>query len=98
MVHSYEFHAEDRVDFVHHSAADLMAHHEVADASAWMWCLHCERAFQLGDARIEAEGTYCSYAGCEGAPLDFWSWEAYRAVTDAAPEFPQAALRYPLAA
>ena len=71
---------------------------EAAGATAWLWCLDCERAFQLGEARRTERGIACAYANCKGESLDFWSWNAYRAFVGAAPEAPEAARRYPLAA
>lgn len=71
---------------------------EAAGATAWLWCLDCERAFQLGEARRTDRGVACAYADCEGESLDFWFWNAYRAFVGAGPGAPQAARRYPLAA
>jgi hypothetical protein len=75
----------------------LPAHLEAAEPERWAWCLHCERAFQLGEAREEHGAVMCAYLDCEASPLDFWLWESYRAFVGAAPRVPRLGLEYPLA-
>lgn len=77
---------------------DLDGHLKAADQNASVWCFACERAFRLGAIRAEATGVSCGYADCAGGPLDFWSWDAYRAFVGVAPAVPESARRYPLAA
>ena len=77
---------------------ELSAHLRAASPSTWLWCLHCERAFQLGAARVAAERVSCGNGSCEGSPLDFWSWDAYRAFVGAAPMQPEPGRCYSLAA
>jgi hypothetical protein len=48
----------------------------------WLWCLHCERAYQLKDCRrienFPFPGEYlemCHYPDCDGdTVMDAWRW------------------------
>ena len=41
----------------------------------WVICLHCGRAYQVGEYRIIGELQFCPFDGCSGdAVLDPWHW------------------------
>lgn len=71
---------------------------------AWVWCLHCERAFQIKDIKwVPAQGSLwsdrleiacCAYEGCDGTLLDFQSYQGTR--QDWWPAVPVKGERYPL--
>lgn len=66
----------------------------------WVWCLHCERCYQVGEFRLE-EDFYqmCPYEGCDGSTvLDGWPWEHVRVGCDHLeyPEEPERGVVYPL--
>lgn len=44
---------------------------------AFLWCLHCERAYPHGHSR-DVEGLeYCPFDGCDGTTVaDGWSWSS----------------------
>ena len=47
----------------------------------WVWCLHCQRCYQVGEQRNGRDGLeYCHYQDCNGdAVFDVWAWENIRA-------------------
>lgn len=78
----------------------------------WMWCLHCERAFRLGEYR-EVEGDrvrsgqfgddcgaevlqLCPYDDCGGSPIDWWTWAQIRSYHSDYPDVPERGKEYPL--
>jgi hypothetical protein len=40
----------------------------------WVWCLHCERAYKVGEFRQVKDFQLCPYENCDGSPLDVWRW------------------------
>lgn len=41
----------------------------------WVWCLHCERCYQVGEYRLEGGLQLCPYPGCDGdTVLDARAW------------------------
>jgi hypothetical protein len=96
--HIFEVSADHRFEVEHVRRTELDAHLKAADPNVSVWCFRCERSFRLGAVRAGDAGVSCGYADCTGGPLDFWSWDAYRAFVGAAPEAPESARRYPLAA
>ena len=94
----YRFTRDDIVEVEYPPVATIGLHLSAAAPTAWVWCLNCERAFQIGAARSGRSGVACGYGDCAGRPFDFWSWDAYRAFAGAAPSIPEAERRYPLAA
>ena len=41
----------------------------------WAWCLHCERAYKVGEFRQVGEFQFCPYPDCDGsAVIDCWHW------------------------
>ena len=40
----------------------------------WVWCLHCERFYKVGEYRQVGEYQLCPYADCDGSPLDAFEW------------------------
>lgn len=61
----------------------------------WLWCIHCERAYQLKDCR-EVDGMFgklqmCHYEDCDGdTVLDAWNWYEHHEIE------PQKNKHYPL--
>jgi hypothetical protein len=35
-------------------------------AETWLWCLHCERCYQLKETRVIGEYQMYAYNGCNG--------------------------------
>ena len=95
---SYVFEFGGPIEFELPATSGLSAHLSASAPTTWVWCLHCERSFELSSAREAGDGVCCGYDDCVGEAPDFWSWDAYRAFASAAPAFPQAGERYPLAA
>lgn len=62
----------------------------------WAWCLHCSRAYQVGEFRQIGELQYCPYPDCDGdAVLDRQHWESV-AENNGYPTAPQRGVEYPL--
>lgn len=41
----------------------------------WVWCLHCERCYQVGEFRLDGDYQMCPYDGCSGSTvLDGMKW------------------------
>lgn len=70
-------------------------------AGDWVWCLHCDRCYQLGEYKLSdyrVEGRHlqlCPYEDCDGdTVMDAWPWEDY--YQDAAwPRVPVRGQEYP---
>lgn len=66
----------------------------------WLWCLHCERAYQIKDIRVLPhpilEGLtldLCAYEDCDGDSVtDAWSWPPFANV----PNIPEKGVLYSL--
>jgi hypothetical protein len=41
----------------------------------WVWCLHCERVYQVGEFRKVGQYQLCPYPDCDGSPLDASHWK-----------------------
>jgi hypothetical protein len=53
---------------------------------SWVLCIHCERAYQVGQFRLIDDLEYCPYPGCNGDTFfDSFEWEI---VKKAHPEYP----------
>ena len=53
----------------------------------WVWCLHCEQAYQVGEYRLKGDLQMCPYEGCTGdTVMDAWEWKQIRR---AHPEYPK---------
>ncbi len=75
--------------------------------SDYVWCLHCERCYKIGEHRVvEAprlaqvmgitEFELCYYEDCDGsADIDAWSWERIRESHPKYPEIPVEGEVYP---
>lgn len=64
---------------------------------AWLWCLHCERAYPLGSYRVVGDLQLCPYAECDGdTALDLWPWGAVRVENPQYPIRPELGVVYPL--
>ncbi len=73
------------------------------ELAGWMWCLHCERAYEVGSLRVYNGGRErrlnCAVEGCDGSPHDWTPWhpdEWPRNANPDNPEVPEAFRRYPL--
>lgn len=64
----------------------------------FVWCLHCEQAFRVREARLMCGLWMCKNgARCGGDMMfDFWPWGAYRREHPGAPEIPSEGTEYPL--
>jgi len=42
----------------------------------WVWCLHCERVYKVGEFRLDKrdDTQLCPYDDCNGSPLDANHW------------------------
>ena len=88
---------EDELDaFSAPQAFRLPTHLDEAPPSSWLWCFRCERAFELAGVREAHDRFSCAYEDCDAAPLDFWQWDAYRALVGNAAA-PAPGVRFPLA-
>jgi hypothetical protein len=89
------FDCDEDLSFAAKNRGRLTTHLQEAGPEAWVWCVRCERAFQLGDVLSRLGRVVCAYADCDGVPLDFWRWDAYCAFMDTATA-PAVGARYPL--
>jgi hypothetical protein len=75
----------------------------------WIWCLHCERCYQVGEFRAVKPDRYmvkmgftgdiemCPYSDCNGDTLmDSWDWQAIREMHPEYPEVPERGKVYPM--
>lgn len=54
--------------------------------NGYLWCLHCERAYEYGKYRQVGPFQMCPYFGCDGdAVVDAMKWEDIREIH---PEYP----------
>lgn len=67
------------------------------DATDYLWCLHCERAYKRGKFRRNGELQMCPYPGCDGdTVMDGWDWAKLREHHSDYPEVPVEGTHYPL--
>jgi hypothetical protein len=84
------------------SPAPMPPHLWFDDASArlrepgFLWCIHCERAYQHGDPREGEALPACPYQGCEGSLAEPWAWAKVRRLNPAYPPQPTHGIVYPL--
>lgn len=46
------------------------------DQGPYLYCIHCERAYERGYFRQIGDLQMCPYAGCDGdAVIDAWAWD-----------------------
>ena len=62
----------------------------------FLWCIHCERAYQHGDFRRAGGRQLCPYVSCAGAEVFAWDWEKVRSANPDYPAEPVAGVVYPL--
>lgn len=62
----------------------------------FLWCIHCERAYQFGDFRRAGSRQLCPYISCSGAEVFAWDWEKVRSANPAYPREPHPGVVYPL--
>lgn len=79
-----------------------------AEPFKWAWCLHCERAYELGQVRLVPEPRtdlrvmtgdmqMCPYDDCDGdAVIDVWPWSKVRELHPDYPDEPVPGVVYPL--
>jgi hypothetical protein len=65
-------------------------------AAEFMWCVHCERAFQYGQARDEPGTPTCPYVGCEKNHAEPWDWVRVHRLNPDYPRLPTPGVVYPL--
>ena len=76
---------------------------------SWVWCLHCERCYQVGEYKpikldrqlknmgIIEDFQMCPYPDCDGDTVkDSWTWEQIRENHPDYPEVPEKGKVYPL--
>ena len=67
------------------------------DAKSAVWCLHCERAYDVGEFRRIDGLRLCPYQDCDGdAVLDQWDWARIRHENSQYPASPMRGVFYPL--
>jgi hypothetical protein len=60
----------------------------------WVWCLHCDRCYQVKDSRFDGEYWRCSYLDCGGdLPLDSYHWLEFRSHYGMESVWPEVPLR-----
>jgi len=63
----------------------------------WVWCLHCERCYQVGEFREIKEFQLCPYEDCYGDTIfDSWHWEVIQSNNPDYPVIPERSKIYPL--
>ena len=62
----------------------------------WVWCMHCERVYKVGEFRMVGNRQMCPYRGCTGDAVDdAWHWEKF-AQANHHPEIPERDRFYPI--
>lgn len=69
---------------------------ERARQADFLWCIHCERAYQYGEFRRSGTRQLCPYVSCAGAEVFAWDWEKVRAANPDYPAEPSPGVVYPL--
>lgn len=62
----------------------------------FLWCIHCERAYQFGDFRRSGTRQLCPYVSCAGASVFAWDWAKVRLANPSYPAEPSQGVVYPL--
>ena len=78
-------------------------------AGEWVWCLHCERVYQVGEFKIDVSSgnktnssvsdglQLCPYPDCDGdTVMDLWDWKAIKEAHPDYPDTPERDKVYPL--
>lgn len=68
------------------SELEIMFHFK---RGSWVWCLHCERCYKVGEFRQVGELQYCPFADCDGTVIDAWEWSTIRDANPGYPEVPE---------
>jgi hypothetical protein len=74
----------------------LTDEHGESITERFVWCLHCERAFDRSNARIIEELLNCAYSDCDGTLMDFRAWSSMREYQPDLPVEPEVSRIYPL--
>lgn len=62
----------------------------------WVWCLHCERCYQVGEYREIDNLQMCPYPDCDGDTVfDAWRWSQVQSINKDYPEIPEREKVYP---
>jgi hypothetical protein len=80
---------------IHRDAAALNAFRRAREPD-FLWCIHCERAYQHGDFRRAGGRQLCPYVSCVGAEVFAWDWEKVRSANPDYPAEPSPGVVYPL--
>jgi len=65
--------------------------------SGYLWCLHCERAYEYGKYRQVKDLQMCPYEDCNGdAVTDAWTWDKILESHSEYPSTPESNKKYPL--
>lgn len=60
------------------------------EVGQWVWCSHCERAYQVGEYRSVRGLQMCPYEGCNGdTVLDARDWDEFQNTHLNCPEEPE---------
>lgn len=62
----------------------------------FLWCIHCERAYQYGDFKRDGTRRLCPYVSCAGATVFAWDWTKIRMANPSYPAEPSQGVVYPL--
>jgi hypothetical protein len=65
----------------------------MSKSRSFLWCLHCERAIEVGKKASTVE---CPYDDCDGGFGDIWEWSQVREGNPSYPEIPVKGVKYPL--
>jgi hypothetical protein len=63
---------------------------------SFLWCIHCERAYQYGESRQLRGKPACPYVGCEDSQAEPWDWMRVRRANPDYPPLPSHGVVYPL--
>ena len=75
----------------------LVEAREGFEKGMWVWCLHCERCYQVGEFRQVDDLQYCPYPECDGTTvMDAWRWSDLRKKQPDYPEVPERGTVYML--
>jgi hypothetical protein len=62
----------------------------------FLWCIHCERAYQFGEFRNAGDRQLCPYVNCAGSEVFAWDWQKVRSANPHYPPEPLQGVVYPL--
>ena len=83
-------------EVVHRHAFHSHGEFQRARQPNFLWCIHCERAYQYGEFRQSGNRQLCPYLSCAGAEVFAWDWQKVRATNPDYPAEPSPGVVYPL--